>query len=215
MIIDYDKDQLSYALANALRERDEARKELSLKQQTLTIAEGTLSDLRKQRDDWAAMCGRYKQERDEARAQQASACNSTLRLDAINFKLRKELDDARTKIKSQADRLRILEGATNHAEGTPLSIALKERDEAREQNVKLRDIADTAIEYVGHTSVQQKLRSELKQKSDELHRMSVIEMMDYNLNVKHHVEEWENRCIKAERERDEARDELNKILKNE
>tara|TARA_R110000868_G_scaffold382554_1_gene649171 strand:- start:39 stop:221 length:183 start_codon:yes stop_codon:yes gene_type:complete len=25
MIIDYDKDQLSYALANALKERDEAR----------------------------------------------------------------------------------------------------------------------------------------------------------------------------------------------
>jgi hypothetical protein len=91
-------------------ERDEARKELSLKQQTLTIAEGTLSDLRKKlnewqtlclwggtpehihdfikgqqtrihqaqeiektceklehsRDEWAAMCGRYKQERDEA-----------------------------------------------------------------------------------------------------------------------------------------------------
>ena len=36
--IDYDKDQLAYALANALKERDE----------------------------WAAMCGRYKQERDEA-----------------------------------------------------------------------------------------------------------------------------------------------------
>ena len=49
------------------RERDKARSELSLKQQTLTITEGTLSDLRKQRDEWAAMCGRYKQERDEAR----------------------------------------------------------------------------------------------------------------------------------------------------
>jgi uncharacterized coiled-coil DUF342 family protein len=36
---DYDKDQLAYALANALKERD----------------------------DWAAMCGRYNQERDEAR----------------------------------------------------------------------------------------------------------------------------------------------------
>jgi hypothetical protein len=47
------------------RERDEALGELSLKQQTLTIAEGTLSDLRKQRDEWSAMCGRYKQERDE------------------------------------------------------------------------------------------------------------------------------------------------------
>jgi len=63
MIIDYDKDQLSYALANALKERDEAREKMA----------------------------------------------------------------------RQADRIRYLEGATNHAEGTPLSIALKERDEAREE----------------------------------------------------------------------------------
>jgi F0F1-type ATP synthase membrane subunit b/b' len=41
MTINYDRDQLSYALANALRERDE----------------------------WAAMCERYEQERDEAREQ--------------------------------------------------------------------------------------------------------------------------------------------------
>ena len=41
---------LRQKLASALVERDEARRELSLKQQTLTIAEGTLFDLRKQRD---------------------------------------------------------------------------------------------------------------------------------------------------------------------
>ena len=53
--------------ANAMMlQRDEARRELSLKQQTLTIAEGTLFDLRKELKEWAAMCGRYKQERDEA-----------------------------------------------------------------------------------------------------------------------------------------------------
>ena len=65
-----------------------------------------------------------EQERDEAR-------ESTLRIDVLNFKLRKELDDAKSKIKSQADRIRYLEGATNHACGTPLSVALRERDEAR------------------------------------------------------------------------------------
>jgi hypothetical protein len=32
----------------------------------------------------------------------------------------------------QTERIRYLEGATNHASGTPLSTALKERDEARE-----------------------------------------------------------------------------------
>jgi hypothetical protein len=46
----------------------------------------------------------------------------------------------------------------------------------------------------------------LERERDELRRMSVTEMMGENLNVKHHVTEWENRCLTAERERDEARD---------
>lgn len=45
-------------------------------------------------------------------------------------KLQRERDKAREKIKRQAERIRQLEGATNHAGGTPLSIALRERDEA-------------------------------------------------------------------------------------
>ncbi len=45
---------------------------------------------------------------------------------------KRERDEAREKIERQADRIRYLEGATNHAEGTPLSIALRERDEARD-----------------------------------------------------------------------------------
>ena len=85
-------------------------------------------------------------ERDEARVQQVSACNSTLRLDAINFKLKKELDDAKQKIKSQTDRLRILEGATNHASGTPLKIALRERDEAVEDQKNSRQSLAFALE---------------------------------------------------------------------
>jgi hypothetical protein len=42
-----------------------------------------------------------------------------------------------------------------------LETARRERDEAREQNAKLRYIAEMAIEYVGHTAVQKKLRAEL------------------------------------------------------
>lgn len=37
---------------------------------------------------------------------------------------------------------------------------------------------------------------------DRIRSMSVVEMMCENLNVKHHVEEWEQRCLKAEAERD-------------
>jgi adenylylsulfate kinase-like enzyme len=48
-------------------------------------------------------------------------------------KLERERDEAREKIERQSDRIRYLEGATNHACGTPLSVALKDRDEAREK----------------------------------------------------------------------------------
>jgi len=52
----------------------------------------------------------------------------------------------------------------------------------------------------------------IEQERDELRRMSVTEMMGHNLNVKHHVTEWENRCLKAEQERDEGREQNTKLL---
>jgi hypothetical protein len=39
----------------------------------------------------------------------------------------------------------------------------RERDEAREHIAELRYIADTAIEYIGHTAVRQKLRYKFNQ----------------------------------------------------
>ena len=38
----------------------------------------------------------------------------------------------------QTERIRYLEGATNHACGTPLSVALRERDEARKEAERYR-----------------------------------------------------------------------------
>lgn len=54
-------------------------------------------------------------------------------------RLERERDEAREKIKRQAERICQLEGATNHAGGTPLSIALRERDEARADAAALAD----------------------------------------------------------------------------
>ena len=56
---------------------------------------------------------------------------------AMIAQLRRERNQAREKIKRQAERIRELEGATNHACGTPLSVALRERDEAREKYTAL------------------------------------------------------------------------------
>jgi hypothetical protein len=63
--------------------------------------------------EWAQ---RLERERDEAKidAQKSKAYKRVLK--ETNLR--------------QTERIRYLEGATNHAEGTPLSIALKERDEA-------------------------------------------------------------------------------------
>ncbi len=52
-------------------------------------------------------------------------------------RMERERDEARAKVERQAERIRKLEGATNHACGTPLTRALRERDEAREQVAEL------------------------------------------------------------------------------
>jgi uncharacterized coiled-coil DUF342 family protein len=50
------------------RERDEARAERdSLQALSQSLAE-TYAKLKTERDEWAKLCGEYKQERDEARA---------------------------------------------------------------------------------------------------------------------------------------------------
>ena len=48
---------------------------------------------------------------------------------------------------------------------------------------------------------------ELLAELERLRSMSTVEMMGENLNVRHHVTEWEERCLKAENERDAARKE--------
>ena len=60
--------------------------------------------------------------------------------------LERERDEAREKLERQAERIRYLEGATNHATGTPLTVALRERDEARNEIIGWRNKWDCAIE---------------------------------------------------------------------
>jgi hypothetical protein len=54
-------------------------------------------------------------------------------------RLERERASAIRKIQRQAERIRQLEGTTNHAGGTPLSIALRERDQARADAAALAD----------------------------------------------------------------------------
>jgi len=64
-------------------------------------------------------------------------------------KLERERDKAREKIERQAQRIRELEGATNHACGTPLAIALRERDEARNKMADaLQEVDLRTLDYL-------------------------------------------------------------------
>jgi hypothetical protein len=55
--------------------------------------------------------------------------------------LKQACDEQEIKIKNQAERIRYLEGATNHATGTPLSKALAELAKAREALDEIRTLA--------------------------------------------------------------------------
>ena len=49
---------------------------------------------------------------------------------------------------------------------------------------------------------------------ERLRTMSTVEMMCENLNVKHHVEEWEKRCLKAEKDVKTLKEEVEKWKHN-
>jgi hypothetical protein len=67
-------------------------------------------------------------------------------------RLERERASAIKKIQRQAERIRQLEGATNHAEGTPLSIALRERNEARAVADELASVAAHCLGWHEHES---------------------------------------------------------------
>lgn len=62
----------------------------------------------------------------------------------------KDRDEAQTKIKRQTERIRYLEGATNHASGTPLFMAIRERDEARALAILLAEAIVSTLEDNRH-----------------------------------------------------------------
>ena len=183
MKVDYDKDQLAYALANALKERDEAREKAErhrleanammlqrdearerIERQKLEInrlngatnhAGGTpLKIALRERDEWAAMCGRYKQERDIAEQDATNYHARIIELIAERYKTKQERHEAITRRMETIMQCQLYE---------------QERDEAREENAKLRDIAERAINYLdqsyryGFADESSELRYELAQ----------------------------------------------------
>jgi len=106
MRVDYDKDQLAYALANALKERGEAREALEFRRDLYKVLEKYLETACRERDEardaivglenkWRCavdMAARAELERNEA--QEKYATEATEHMLAVN-KLANERDEAR------------------------------------------------------------------------------------------------------------------------
>ena len=90
-------------------------------------------------------------------------------------KVEQERDEAREKIKRQAERIRYLEGATNHACGTPLSVVLIERDEARENlDQEMKFHHRTHAELVQTQCKLLDMEMKCDQLQDEIKRLKII-----------------------------------------
>jgi predicted house-cleaning NTP pyrophosphatase (Maf/HAM1 superfamily) len=58
-------DRMVGELEKVYKERDEARDAFVIATDQMVIAQGKAREVWRERNEWAAMCGRYKQERDE------------------------------------------------------------------------------------------------------------------------------------------------------
>jgi sugar phosphate isomerase/epimerase len=86
------------------RERDEAREALASRE--VVIAQhSVITDLILERDEWAAMCGRYKQERDIAEADATNFHARIIELIAERDNMKHERNEARQQIDQYRDKL--------------------------------------------------------------------------------------------------------------
>ena len=136
-------------------------------------------------------------------------------------RLERERDEAREKINRQANRIRYLEGATNHACGTPLSVALRERDEARkhlEEETKFHhrthiELIQTQCKLLDMEMQRDEAREKLSAAWQSLRdsQDEVLRLTFENRELSQSIEGWENKwkcaidmAARAELERDEA-----------
>ena len=119
---------------------------------------------------WPEFARKLERERNEARedAQKSKAYKRVLK--ETNLR--------------QTERIRYLEGATNHACGTPLSVALKERDEARDAIVGWENKWRCAVDMAARAELERDDVRELAQQMSESNQVLLAEVRDYRKKEK-------------------------------
>jgi hypothetical protein len=176
---------------------------------------------------------RLEQERDEAREdlEEETKFHHRTHIELIQTQcklldMEMQRDEARKKVEQQRKEIVRLNGATNHAGGTPLKIALRERDEALSQIVQAecraerfcqeRDEAREALASRKVVIAQQNVITDLLLERDE----AVEEIKEWKTlclwggtpeHIHGFISGQQSRIQHLERERDEARAALMKI----
>ena len=106
MTIDYDKDQLAYALANALKERDEAREDLEHWKSEYEIVVSRLCGIKHERDNGIIAENEIipvlRKERDDAREAFVIATDQMVIAQGKVREANKERDEARERHATEA-----------------------------------------------------------------------------------------------------------------
>lgn len=89
------------------------------------------------------------------------------------------------------------------------ALAAKLAEAEKERDARIRELVLVGNER----SVTEAHLATARAEAERLRSMSTVEMMGENLNVKHHVEEWEARCLKAEADAGRLRSERALIAK--
>jgi hypothetical protein len=134
-------------LESVTKQRDEVRADLEFRRGLFQVQEQQLNEVRAERDEWKAKHIQQNKDLgcemmdpagtiwDYASATQRE--NVQLKREVVNWKTAHDIaieqrDRAQSKIENQAERIKYLEGATNHATGTPLSKMREQRDRLAE-----------------------------------------------------------------------------------
>ena len=99
-------------------------------------------------------------------------------------RLEQERDEAREKVEQQRKEIVRLNGATNHAGGTPLKIALRERDEARDAIVGWENKWKCAVDMAARAELERDEARELAQQMSESNQVLQAEVRDYRKKEK-------------------------------
>lgn len=161
------------------------------------VLKETCRRIERERNEWAAMCGRYKQERDEANDKMVEAECSVREIASVMEKVQRERDEARKELEEYRS---IAENIGAEKAISEKEKAIRERDETKEEIKRLRYEAQIEAEHhdcmIGEFEKVYSERDELKEKYDKLateHMLAVNKLAQERDEARAQIDDYRKR----------------------